>query len=509
MLTKYTRNLRKALGELPLFADLAPEHLAALALAARSAIYMKDQAVYRAGEPVGELYVLLSGQVTLSLSSNRGNEKIIEVVEAGQSFGEAELFADNPRVVAAVAAKPSQVLGIRREGLSEAMALDPRIALRLMGTLARRQVELEADLAARHFCSGSRRLLDYVLELAGPNRDLVGETTVILPVSKHVLASRFDMQPETLSRSLRDLSEAGLIAVDRCHIRLRNSTIARYLDDQLSSQPVHFPSLLRPPRLAGNGCARAASAPAASAARSRTGDFRVYCDSINMAGRQRMLSQRMAKSWLMLERGLLARQSRLVLTQSMALFERQLRELDNKAGDTESLAASAELAVLWPRYRALLELDPCREVARELFAINEDVLDAAQRLTLSFEHADGTRRGRLVNLAGRERMLSQRVPKFFMFRHMGIKVAKCRSEIEEASEEFSANLASLTAAARDKAPILGELESVAEHWNALQSSVAIRIGMDFAPAARKVFTASENLLERMDAAVDLYARLPA
>ncbi|MDP2821274.1 MAG: type IV pili methyl-accepting chemotaxis transducer N-terminal domain-containing protein [Sulfuritalea sp.] len=506
MLAKYTRNLKKALNELSLFADLAPEHIGDLVRATRSAVYQKDQAIYRAGEPVSEMHVLLSGQVTLSLSSNRGNEKVIEVLDAGQSFGEAELFGSNPCIVTAVAVKPSQVLGIRRDSLCRVMALDPRLALRVMGVLARRQIEMEAELATRHSCSGSRRLLDFILQLAGPSRDLVGETTVTLTISKNVLASRFDMQPETLSRSLRDLTEAGLIVVDRCHIRLRNATIARYLDDETSAQPVNFPSLRRLPRMAGNGYDRMASA---LAARSQTRDFRACCDSINMAGRQRMLSQRMAKSWLMLERGLLTRQSRLVLTQSMESFDRQLHELDMQASSAESSAACAELAALWPRYRALLDTDPCRKAARELFSINEEVLDAAQRLTLSFEQADGTRKGRLVNLAGRERMLSQRVAKFFMFQHMGIKVAKCRSELDEASEEFSTTLAKLTSVARDEAAILGELESVAEHWSRLQSTMAIRDGVDFAPTARKVFTTSENLLKRMDAAVDLYARLPA
>jgi CRP-like cAMP-binding protein len=505
MSAKYTRNIRKCLSEFPLFAHLAPEHLDELAKTSRIAAVQKDQALYRAGDPAGEMHILLSGQVTLSVSCNRGHEKIIEVLHPGQSFGEAELFGAHPYPAAAVATLPSQVLCIRRDALCSAMEQDPRVALRAMEELARRQVDMEAELATRRFCSGGQRLLDFMLQLAGPKRDLVGETTVTLGISKKVLASRFDMQPETLSRTLRDLSAAGLIVVDRSKIKLRNTMIARYLDDESLPQPVHFPTIRRVPRMGGNGCKRRGSV---SAARSEAGDLRSSCDSINMAGRQRMLSQRMAKSWLMLERGLLPNQSRLILKQSIAMFDSQLRELDIRADAAGSAVDCAQLAGLWPRYRSLLDASPGRKAARELFVVNEEVLAAAQELTQSFARIDGTPRGELVNLAGRERMLSQRTAKFFMFGHMGIRTSKCRAELDDANHEFAGNLARLAAAAQDQAGIHGELEAVSRHWEALQSTIAIRNGEDFAPNARKVFTTSEHLLRHMNTAVDLYARLP-
>ncbi len=505
MLQKSKINMIKVLGELPLFAQVAPENLGELARASRIATFQREQAIYRVSDPVKEMYVLLSGQVKLALSCNRGNEKIIDVVEAGRSFGEAELFGE-PHLIGAFAVRPSQLLCIGGNDLCRVMALDPRVALRIMKLLAQRQVEMEAEFAARRFRSGSRRLLDFFLRLAGPGRDRVGETLVTLGVSKQLLASRFDMQPETLSRSLRDLTDAGLIAVDGCHIRLQNVRIAQRLADDDSGQPIIAPNRRRVPRADENGCAAMASAADARNCRSVS---RPLSDTINKAGRQRMLSQRMAKSWLMLERGVLTRQAREVLRQSVDLFERQKNELDTVASSPQSRAASAELSEAWPAYKALLRAEPSRKAARELFSINEEVLAAAQKLTLSFAHADGTRQGRLVDLAGRERMLSQRLAKFFMFQHLGIQVAKCRTGLEDARQEFSTALVELATAARDHPRITTELRRVAEHWKALQSAIVMRDDADFASLAGKVFTTSEDLLRRTDAAVKLYARLPA
>jgi len=221
--------IKRALKEFPLFADLAPGHLGELVAGARSTSFLRGQAIYRAGDSVRWLHVLLSGQVKLALSCDQGNEKIIDVVEAGRCFGEAELFSPHPCRADAVAVRPSQVLAIAREDLCRVMTMDGRVAMRLMKALAQRQLEMEAELATTDFRSAGRRLLDFLVSQAGPGRDRGGETLVTLSVSKQLLAARFNMQPETLSRKLRNLAKDGLISVDGCHIRLKNTMIDRYL----------------------------------------------------------------------------------------------------------------------------------------------------------------------------------------------------------------------------------------------------------------------------------------
>ena len=497
---------KKILRGLPLFTELAAEHLDELTRGSRSATFQRDAAIYRPGDAASEMYVLLSGQVKLALSSHRGNEKIIDVIEAGRSFGEAELFGTHFYLAGAQAVKPTQLLCIAGEHVRRVMTTDPRVAVRIIKGLAHRQIQMEAELAASHFYSGSHRLLEFFLWLAGPNRDMTGETQVTLSISKRLLASRFDMQPETLSRALRDLAEANLIAVDKSRINLRNDEIARYLADEASPPSIMLPERLRLPHANGNGYAVISSA---SGAVERDTEVRPFCDAINKAGRQRMLSQRMAKSWLMLQRGVLSRRARLIQRQSMDMFDSQMVELGALASGAESSTAHADLGEVWRPYRALLDSEPGQESAQELFSLNEDVLVAAQNLTLSFEKADGTPQGRLVNLAGRERMLSQRAAKFFMFRNMGIQVSKCRAELKRTDEEFSTALVELAAATQGQPKIKYELEKVARHWNTLQSTMTRRDVSGFAITARKVFATSENLLQRMDAAVNLYAGLPA
>lgn len=492
--SQITRNVRKSLSELPLFADLAPKNLDELAQGTCNVIYQRGQAIFRAGDTASQLHVLVSGQVKISLSSRRGNERVLELLEPGQSFGQAELFVPGPYRVSAFTVKPSRVLAIRRDTLLRVMAEEPRIARRVIDLLARRQLETEADLVAQRSWSPGQRLLGHLLELAGPHRDATGETTVTLETSKKVLASRFDMQPETLSRNLRDLSEAGLIVVNNNRVLLRNEEIERHL---LTSPDPRLGDIDSVRRVYGG-----VENPDETWSQGSNNEAWSQCGWINGAGRQRALSQRMAKSWLMLQQGLLARQSRLVLRQSVNLFDSRLKELEAQTAGTENQAACAELAKLWPRYRSLLEVPPNTVDAHKLFAINEEVLDVADLLARGFAKTEGTCKGQMVNLAGRSRMLSQRAAKHFMFRQMGIQVADCRSRLDEAHAEFSAALVELKASAKDAPAFAARLESSIKLWTLFRSAMEVRDPAEFPQVARKVFRISEDLLNRTDAIVE-------
>jgi CRP-like cAMP-binding protein len=491
---------KKVLREFPLFSGITTEHLAELDRGSQISAFQRGQTIYMAGSRARQIYIVLAGQVKLALGSQRGNEKVVDVVEAGRSFGEPEFFGNKGYLAAAFAVKPTQLLCIPGAPVRSVMKSDPRIAVRFIKALAQRQLELESELAASHLYSANRRLLDFFLGLAGSARDQVGETQVTLGTSKRLLASRFDMQPETLSRTLRDLSEAGLLAVEGSRVRLHNARIGRYLADESLSQAIMLPEITS---LVEDRCGCNAGLPLVD-----EGVAQQSCDVINMAGRQRMLSQRMAKSWLMLERGLLSRRSGLILRQSVNLFDSQLYELEARSVDTETCSAQTELRSLWRSYRDLLDSQPSRKGALRLFEINEEVLGAAHRLTIGFEKAVGTRKGELVNLAGRARMMSQRMAKLFMFQRMGIMAARCRVDLAEVHAEFSAVLAQLSAVADGMPRIAAELEKVKVHWSRLESALAAGREGEFSASVRKVFTASENLLQPTDKTVGLYARMP-
>ena len=74
--------------------------------------------------------------------------------------------------------------------------------------------------------NATNRVARHLVDLAGA--DAAGQATVRLGESKQLLASRLAIKPETLSRSLKSLTDAGVIAVQGRSIDIRDLARLRH-----------------------------------------------------------------------------------------------------------------------------------------------------------------------------------------------------------------------------------------------------------------------------------------
>ncbi len=216
------------IANLPLFKELSVEQRARIAERTRPLRVGRGETLFRRGDPAAGIYIVAFGQVKLSFVSPTGVEKVIEILNQGQSFGEAVMFLDVPHVVTAQVLGDSLLLLVPKEAVFEGIERDPGFARRLLAGLSRRLHQLVADVESYSTRSGTERLIGFMLHDCGlePPRDScaadlpVGPVDIELPVAKGIIASRLNLTQEHLSRILHDLTALGLIEVHGRRIRI-------------------------------------------------------------------------------------------------------------------------------------------------------------------------------------------------------------------------------------------------------------------------------------------------
>jgi len=232
-------------------------------------------------------------------------------------------------------------------------------------------------------------------------------------------------------------------------------------------------------------------------------------DAINKAGRQRMLSQRMAKAWLAIGQDVEAVKAGRILAESMAVFDRQLVELKAYAPQAAIRDTYQQLEGVWAEYKlALVGTAPKREQAAGLLNLDARVLQLAHQGTTQLEKLSGKQAGKLVNIAGRQRMLSQRSAKCYLSITWADADLVQQRELETAKREFVEALAVLEAAPQATATIREELSLARQQWVFFDNALNRIDRQARTPRhSAEVLRSSENILQIMDRVTGLYARL--
>lgn len=209
--------LEGVMAHLPLFSGVTPGNLDAIAGHCWAVSGPRGGALLRAGARLPGIYAVAYGSVKLALRNGGAEERVLRHVAARQTFGEASALLGRPSPYEAVALAEAKLVVIPSAPLLELIERETRFARALVTILAEGHLQLCAEMGSATLRRGAARVASYLDELASGG-NLQSECAVQLPFSKTLLAARLGMKKETLSRLLRQLSAAGVIAVTRRRI---------------------------------------------------------------------------------------------------------------------------------------------------------------------------------------------------------------------------------------------------------------------------------------------------
>ncbi|MDY7565200.1 Crp/Fnr family transcriptional regulator [Pseudomonas sp. RTC3] len=168
------------------------------------------------GDPAKRFFLLVSGQIKLHRVTGEGQENLVEIIHAGQTFAEALLFSQARLYpVSATALKDCVLVSIEGSHYRNALEDQPKICLAILASMSIHLHQRLKDIDTLTLANASRRVINFLFQ----ERDPVNGQ-IVLQVSKRLVASKLGIQPETFSRILHRLVESGLITMERRNIRI-------------------------------------------------------------------------------------------------------------------------------------------------------------------------------------------------------------------------------------------------------------------------------------------------
>ncbi len=136
------------LRRVPLFADLPPEALAAIANRLELERFAPGDVIIRQGDLGDKLYLIDRGQVEVTAEHGAGAEQHLNTLHEGDYFGEIALLLEIPRTASVSALGPVQLLSLSKADFRQLVERLPGVAQRLAPTVQGRLAQQEQLLGA-------------------------------------------------------------------------------------------------------------------------------------------------------------------------------------------------------------------------------------------------------------------------------------------------------------------------------------------------------------------------
>ncbi len=183
--------------------------------------------LFSAGEPAEGFYYIESGEIRVYRMDERAREMELIRARAGDFIGEAVVFAGEIYPAFAEAVKDTETIYFGKKSIFSRIDRDPEVARFFIRLLAGKCLVLNKRVETLGFKTVKQRLIQYLLISCSGER----KCEVELKMKKSDLARLIGTISETLSRTLAQMENEGLITVQGARIRIEDCARMRAVLD--------------------------------------------------------------------------------------------------------------------------------------------------------------------------------------------------------------------------------------------------------------------------------------
>jgi len=251
--------------------------------------------------------------------------------------------------------------------------------------------------------------------------------------------------------------------------------------------------------LSGTSMAEEAKAPST--------DATVISDTvklIDMAGKQRMLSQRIAKDYLYAGMKVSPAKANKQLKASLEELLSTHKVLVKSINDPDIANLLAFVEMSSEDFEATAKEDFTIDNAQLVIDLSESMLEGSQYVVDSLKKTVKIKESAIVGQAGKQRMLAQRIAKYYIAYQAGIKDKNTIDQMKAAVAEFSESHAALMANPANTPEINRKLNGIDRLWKIVYK---FYLNIEKGGLPLIVFNTTDNITKKMNEITGLYVEL--
>lgn len=196
-----------SLRDLPLFASLDDETFSMLTIEAKVETCESGTTIFRQGDPISSIVVVIKGFVKLLRIAPGGDETLIAIRSGGETIVEPVMGPEETCGVSAETIGPATIVKVPAARFArlarESIALGAAVAQ----DATRRIAELVIEIEALKSQNADLRLTNFILSLCPSGEE---QCRFRLPYDKRLIAALLGVKQETLSRAFAKLRDHGV-----------------------------------------------------------------------------------------------------------------------------------------------------------------------------------------------------------------------------------------------------------------------------------------------------------